>query len=88
MKENERCCTGCVQCAPMRVHIERAKETFSLTFDDLTPEQKAAWKNAMMPTYDTYRKEIGAEYLDKVIAEVARLQAQYDAGKLNTSRWR
>lgn len=41
MKENERCCTGCVQCAPMRVHIERAKETFSLTFDDLTPEQKA-----------------------------------------------
>ena len=37
MKENERCCTGCVQCAPMRVHIERAKETFSLTFDDLTP---------------------------------------------------
>ena len=41
MKENERCCTGCVQCAPMRVHIERAKETFNLTFDDLTPEQKA-----------------------------------------------
>lgn len=41
MKGNERCCTGCVQCAPMRVHIERAKETFSLTFDDLTPEQKA-----------------------------------------------
>ena len=41
MKENEKCCTGCVQCAPMRVHIERAKETFSLTFDDLTPEQKA-----------------------------------------------
>ena len=41
MKENERCCMGCVQCAPMRVHIERAKETFSLTFDDLTPEQKA-----------------------------------------------
>ena len=41
MKEKERCCTGCVQCAPMRVHIERAKETFSLTFDDLTPEQKA-----------------------------------------------
>ena len=41
MKENERWCTGCVQCAPMRVHIERAKETFSLTFDDLTPEQKA-----------------------------------------------
>ena len=41
MKENERCCTDCVQCAPMRVHIERAKETFSLTFDDLTPEQKA-----------------------------------------------
>lgn len=41
MKENERCCTGCVQCAPMRVHIERAKEAFSLTFDDLTPEQKA-----------------------------------------------
>ena len=41
MKENERCCTGCVQCAPMRVHIERAKETFSLTFGDLTPEQKA-----------------------------------------------
>ena len=41
MRENERCCTGCVQCAPMRVHIERAKETFSLTFDDLTPEQKA-----------------------------------------------
>ena len=36
MKENERCCTGCVQCAPMRVHIERAKETFNLTFDDLT----------------------------------------------------
>ena len=41
MKGNERCCTGCVQCAPMRVHIERAKETFNLTFDDLTPEQKA-----------------------------------------------
>lgn len=41
MKENEKCCTGCVQCAPMRVHIERAKETFNLTFDDLTPEQKA-----------------------------------------------
>ena len=41
MKENERCCTGCVQCAPMRVHIERAKETFNLTFDDLTPEQTA-----------------------------------------------
>lgn len=41
MKENERCCTGCVQCAPMRVHIERAKETFNLTFDDLAPEQKA-----------------------------------------------
>ena len=41
MNENERCCTGCVQCAPMRVHIERAKETFNLTFDDLTPEQKA-----------------------------------------------
>ena len=41
MKGNEKCCTGCVQCAPMRVHIERAKETFSLTFDDLTPEQKA-----------------------------------------------
>ena len=41
MKENERCCTGCVQCAPMRVHIERAKETFNLTFDDLTLEQKA-----------------------------------------------
>ena len=41
MKENERCCTGCVQCVPMRVHIERAKETFNLTFDDLTPEQKA-----------------------------------------------
>ena len=41
MKGNERCCTGCVQCAPMRVHIERAKETFILTFDDLTPEQKA-----------------------------------------------
>ena len=41
MKGNERWCTGCVQCAPMRVHIERAKETFSLTFDDLTPEQKA-----------------------------------------------
>ena len=41
MKDNEKCCTGCVQCAPMRVHIERAKETFSLTFDDLTPEQKA-----------------------------------------------
>ena len=41
MKENERCCTGCVQCAPMCVHIERAKETFNLTFDDLTPEQKA-----------------------------------------------
>ena len=41
MKENERCCTGCVQCAPMRVHIERAKETFNLTFDDLTPDQKA-----------------------------------------------
>ena len=41
MKENEKCCTGCVQCAPMRVHIERAKETFILTFDDLTPEQKA-----------------------------------------------
>ncbi len=41
MKENERCCTGCVQCAPMRVHIARAKETFNLTFDDLTPEQKA-----------------------------------------------
>ena len=40
MKENEKCCTGCVQCAPMRVHIERAKETFNLTFDDLTPEQK------------------------------------------------
>ncbi|WP_455598547.1 DctP family TRAP transporter solute-binding subunit [Cloacibacillus sp.] len=54
----------------------------------LTPEQKAAWKKAMMPTYDIYRKEIGAEYLDKVIAEVARLQAQYDAGKLDTSRWR
>ena len=41
MKENEKCCTGCVQCAPMRVHIEPAKETFNLTFDDLTPEQKA-----------------------------------------------
>ena len=41
MKGNEKCCTGCVQCAPMRVHIERAKETFNLTFDDLTPEQKA-----------------------------------------------
>ena len=41
MKGNERWCTGCVQCAPMRVHIERAKETFNLTFDDLTPEQKA-----------------------------------------------
>ena len=41
MKGNERGCTGCVQCAPMRVHIERAKETFNLTFDDLTPEQKA-----------------------------------------------
>ena len=41
MKENEKCCTGCVQCAPMRVHIECAKETFNLTFDDLTPEQKA-----------------------------------------------
>ncbi len=41
MKGNEKCCTGCVQCAPMRVHFERAKETFNLTFDDLTPEQKA-----------------------------------------------
>ena len=42
MKENERCCTGCVQCAPMRVHIERAKETFNRTCDDLSPEQKEA----------------------------------------------
>ena len=41
MKGNEKCCTGCVQGAPMRVHTERAKETFNLTFDDLTPEQKA-----------------------------------------------
>ena len=35
-----RLCLG-VQRAAMDVRFERAKETFNLTFDDLTPEQKA-----------------------------------------------
>ena len=54
----------------------------------LTPKQKEAWKKAMKPTYDVYRNEIGADYLNKVIAEIARLQAELDAGKLDTSGWR
>ncbi len=54
----------------------------------LTQEQKEAWRTAMAGTYDVYREEIGAEYMDQVIAEVDRLQAEFDAGTLDTSRWR
>ena len=45
-----RLCLG-VQRAAMDVRFERAKETFSLTFDDLTPEQKAelTWPSGTSP---------------------------------------
>jgi len=55
---------------------------------EITQEQKEAWHDAMAETYNVYRDEIGADYLDAVVAEVNRLQAEYEAGTLDTSGWR
>jgi len=64
------------------------KENSKMEIIHLTPEQKEAWRKAMEPTYAIYRDEIGADYLNKVIAEIGRLQAELTAGKLDTSGWR
>lgn len=64
------------------------KEKSNMEIIHLTPEQKEAWRKSMEPTYAVYRDEIGVDYLNRIIAEIARLQAELAAGKLDTSGWR
>ncbi len=51
----------------------------------LTPEQKARWQEAMAGTYDNFRDQIGADFLEEVLEEVESLHQQFYDGELDTS---
>jgi hypothetical protein len=55
-------------------YLEKLKDVMNVTI--LTPEQKAAFQEAVQPVYDQFKDEIGAELVEEVQAQVKEFQAQ------------
>ena len=55
-------------------YLEELKEVMNVTI--LTPEQKAAFQEAVQPVYDQFKDEIGADLVEEVQAQVEEFQAQ------------
>jgi len=55
-------------------YLEDLKEVMNVTI--LTPEQKAAFQEAVQPVYDQFKDEIGADLVEEVQAQVEEFQAQ------------
>jgi len=55
-------------------YLEDLKEVMTVTI--LTPEQKAAFQEAVQPVYEQFEDEIGAELIEDVQAQVEEFQAQ------------
>ncbi|TDO95187.1 tripartite ATP-independent transporter DctP family solute receptor [Halanaerobium saccharolyticum] len=55
-------------------YLEKLKDVMNVTI--LTPEQKAAFQEAVQPVYDQFKEEIGAELVEEVQAQVKEFQAQ------------
>ncbi len=55
-------------------YLEDLKEVMNVTI--LTPEQKAAFQEAVQPVYNQFKDEIGADLVEEVQAQVEEFQAQ------------
>ncbi|RCW58630.1 MULTISPECIES: TRAP transporter substrate-binding protein [Halanaerobium] len=55
-------------------YLEKLKDVMNVTI--LTPEQKAAFQEAVQPVYDQFKDEIGADLVEEVQAQVKEFQAQ------------
>lgn len=55
-------------------YLEKLKDVMNVTI--LTPEQKAAFQEAVQPVYDQFKDEIGADLVEEVQAQVEEFQAQ------------
>lgn len=55
-------------------YLEELKEVMNVTI--LTPEQKAAFQEAVQPVYNQFKDEIGADLVEEVQAQVEEFQAQ------------
>ncbi len=55
-------------------YLEELKDVMNVTI--LTPEQKAAFQEAVQPVYDQFKDEIGADLVEEVQAQVEEFQAQ------------
>jgi len=53
-------------------YLEKLKEEMNVTI--LTPEQRAAFQEAVQPVYEQFAEEIGTELIEKVQAEVKAFQ--------------
>lgn len=57
--------------------LKEFKEKGTMEIIELTDEEKAAFKQAGMPTYDEMADKIGRDMLQKVLDEVKRLEAKH-----------
>lgn len=48
----------------------------SLEFTELTPEERAKFKEKALATYDIFRDEIGSEKLDKILNEIEKIKKE------------
>lgn len=61
--------------------LKKFQEQNLMTINDLTNEERMAFKEAGMPTYDEFAGQIGSNLLNQIMEEVKKLEATYSGDK-------